>query len=378
MRSNRETLLCRYFYDPLDRLTTCTPSKEASTQRFYLKDRLATEIQGTVQRSIVQHEDHLLAQQTRQSGKAETAMLATDQQRSVLNVLATVRPNLLAYTPYGHRPTENGLLSLLGFNGERSDPVTGHYLLGNGYRAFNPVLMRFNSPDSWSPFGVGGLNAYAYCEGSPINRWDSTGHNWKFVRANLNKIASMSKPVQSTRAPHKSRSGPMKNIHRVGEGAISFEDVYKGGRRLNFFAHGSKPLPGQSSEIGVNGVRWGAKRLYSEAQKQGIDFDQFDSVRVLACYSGNGGENSFAANLGRLTKKQTKGYIGTVRNWQNTFDPREQIDAYYKKFKNEANQFYNEDYPDINLSIYKYNPFDPRGQTHDYFTYNFLSIRFSQ
>ncbi|MFF1916268.1 RHS repeat-associated core domain-containing protein [Streptomyces sp. NPDC058239] len=71
---------------------------------------------------------------------------------------------------------EAGLVSLLGFNGERPDPVTGHYLLGNGYRAFNPVLMRFPSPDSWSPFGEGGLNSYAYCLGDPVNRVDPTGH----------------------------------------------------------------------------------------------------------------------------------------------------------------------------------------------------------
>ena len=49
-------------------------------------------------------------------------------------------------------------------------------MLGNGYRAFNPVLMRFNSPDSWSPFGEGGLNAYVYCIGDPVNRDDPTGH----------------------------------------------------------------------------------------------------------------------------------------------------------------------------------------------------------
>jgi RHS repeat-associated protein len=93
-----------------------------------------------------------------------------------LNALDATQPHPLTYTPYGHRPAENGLLSLLGFNGERPDPVTGHYLLGNGYRAFNPVLMRFNSPDSWSPFGEGGLNAYAYCQGDPTNRVDPTGH----------------------------------------------------------------------------------------------------------------------------------------------------------------------------------------------------------
>ncbi|WP_242070862.1 RHS repeat-associated core domain-containing protein [Pseudomonas mohnii] len=176
MQSNRETVLCHYHYDPLDRLVASTPLAQANTQRFYLKDRLATEIQGAVQRSIMQHEDQLLAQHQYQSGNVQARLLATDQQRSVLNVLDPTRRTSFTYTPYGHRPMGNGLLSLLGFNGERPDLVTGHYLLGNGYRAFNPVLMRFNSPDSWSPFGAGGLNTYAYCAGDPMNFADPTGH----------------------------------------------------------------------------------------------------------------------------------------------------------------------------------------------------------
>ncbi|MCL6705190.1 RHS repeat-associated core domain-containing protein [Pseudomonas sp. T1.Ur] len=176
MSYTTETLLCGYHYDPLDRLADCTPSSQDRTQRFYLKERLTSEIQGSVQRSIFQQDDQLLAQQQRQDDAVETTLLATDQQRSVLRALDATQPHPLAYTPYGHRAPENGLLSLLGFNGERPDPVTGHYLLGNGYRAFNPVLMRFNSPDSLSPFGKGGLNAYSYCVGDPINRQDPTGH----------------------------------------------------------------------------------------------------------------------------------------------------------------------------------------------------------
>ena len=35
--------------------------------------------------------------------------------------------------------------------------------------------MRFNSPDSLSPFSVGGKNAYAYCGGDPVNRSDPNG-----------------------------------------------------------------------------------------------------------------------------------------------------------------------------------------------------------
>lgn len=177
MQSSRETLLCHYHYDPLDQLTASSPAKQATTQRFYLKDRLATEIQGTTQRSIIQHDDQLVAQQQRQNSNVETRLLATDQQRSVLNALDSNRPHPLAFPPYGHCAPQYGLLSLLSFNGERPDPITGHYLLGKGYRAFNPVLMRFNSPDSWSPFGEGGLNAYAYCIGDPVNRLDPSGHS---------------------------------------------------------------------------------------------------------------------------------------------------------------------------------------------------------
>ncbi|MCE5978270.1 RHS repeat-associated core domain-containing protein [Pseudomonas sp. JR33AA] len=55
------------------------------------------------------------------------------------------------------------------------DHLTGCYHLGNGRRTYNPVLMRFHSADSLSPFSDGGLNAYAYCAGDPINRVDPSG-----------------------------------------------------------------------------------------------------------------------------------------------------------------------------------------------------------
>jgi RHS repeat-associated protein len=66
--------------------------------------------------------------------------------------------------------------SLAGFNGQRPDPVSGHSHLGNGYRAYTPVLGRFTAPDSMSPFGAGGINPYAYCAGDPVNRADPSGH----------------------------------------------------------------------------------------------------------------------------------------------------------------------------------------------------------
>lgn len=170
------TLLCRYRYDAQDRLTASESAGRTDVQCFYQKSRLATEIQGSVTRIIFQQGDLLLAQAQVESADTIINLLATDSKRSVLNNSGSSGPEPKAYTPYGHHLAEVSAASLMGFNGERCDPVTGHYLLGNGYRAFNPVLMRFNSPDSLSPFDEGGLNAYAYCQGDPVNFNDPTGH----------------------------------------------------------------------------------------------------------------------------------------------------------------------------------------------------------
>ena len=159
-----------YHYDPLDRLI-----QTAGIQRFYNQSRMTTEIDGTRRFSVFQQGGQLLGQRRHDRTKDECHLLGTDLQQSVLHAVGADKHHSMAYNAYGHRPVENGLISVLGFNGERPDPATGHYLLGNGYRAFNPVMMRFNSPDSWSPFGRGGINAYVYCLNDPINRRDTDG-----------------------------------------------------------------------------------------------------------------------------------------------------------------------------------------------------------
>ncbi|WP_236039915.1 RHS repeat-associated core domain-containing protein [Pseudomonas ogarae] len=176
MSTSSMKILCRYQYDPLDRLTGLRPAEHVGTQRFYQTDDLVNEIEGQIQLTILRHEAQPLAQRLSIANVAETTLLATDQQHSVLQTLTATDTRRLVYTAYGHQPAESGLSSLLGFNGERPDPITGHYLLGQGNRAFNPVLMRFNSPDELSPFGDGGINPYAYCGGDPVNRYDPSGN----------------------------------------------------------------------------------------------------------------------------------------------------------------------------------------------------------
>ena len=105
-----------------------------------------------------------------------TVLLATDSSQSIIAEVADGKTNAIAYSAYGEQSAQQEVATGLGFNGQLREARLGWYLLGNGYRAYNPRLMRFHSPDSWSPFGRGGLNPYMYCVGDPVNRSDPTGH----------------------------------------------------------------------------------------------------------------------------------------------------------------------------------------------------------
>jgi len=209
-------VLCRYQYDPMGRIAGCSPAGADSVRQFYQKSHLATEIQGQSRRALFQADDQLLAQQVSENTSSSTALLATDQQRSVLHQVTGNQQTSRAYTVYGFSPAH---LNLPGFNGAQRDTITGHYLLGNGYRAFNPVLMRFNSADSLSPFGEGGLNAYAYCVGDPVNRVDPTGHMNVRMHVAIFKASKLPrlpyKQTARTRHPITSTSNPTVEVGMI-------------------------------------------------------------------------------------------------------------------------------------------------------------------
>lgn len=106
---------------------------------------------------------------------SRTLLLASDLQQSVLNELDLRGPNPFAYSPYGVQSGVSQASTHLGFNGQFKERSTGRYHLGNGYRVYNPALMRFQSPDRSSPFGKGGVNVYVYCSGDPVNFTDPSG-----------------------------------------------------------------------------------------------------------------------------------------------------------------------------------------------------------
>ncbi|WP_353233083.1 RHS repeat-associated core domain-containing protein [Pseudomonas helleri] len=159
-------------YDPLDRYIAFTRSDEPVGLRFYQRDQWVTAIQGNVATSLLRTNHQALAQRD----STGATLFATDLPGSAISLVKPLHPvNNVVYSPYGYSRSLDSTGALVGFNGELPEAITGHYLLGNGHRAYNPVLMRFNSPDSLSPFAKGGINAYAFCSGDPVNRQDPTG-----------------------------------------------------------------------------------------------------------------------------------------------------------------------------------------------------------
>lgn len=129
------------------------------------------------------------------TGGSAASLLAVESSGSVLQDCQLDNAQGFSYTPYGQRSAGDSRVTRMGFNGEYLMPSVSMYLLGNGYRAFNPVLMRFHSPDSFSPFRV--INAYAYCGGDPVNNLDPDGHIERKHLAKLNANIKIIKNVQS-------------------------------------------------------------------------------------------------------------------------------------------------------------------------------------
>lgn len=230
-----------YRYDPLDRLIS-----DNSTQLFYNGDRIATELNSSKAIVFFCHERTPLAEIPIGS---EATLHALDLKSSILKSISAFESQAWSYTPYGYRVAVScgGITGLLGFNGERADLVTGHYLLGQGYRAYNPVLMRFNSPDNLSPFGKGSINSYSFCEDDPVNNADPDAHFSQFWRVIRDAIASkrIFNTVARTRAVASPEAATPLGLFSKVEGAPHVTETilsHLDGRDLASFSATSKVL----------------------------------------------------------------------------------------------------------------------------------------
>ena len=139
---------------------------------FYQQNAVQTVLHPDGDTTLLRALDTPLAEHC-SGARSQSLVLGCDQQGSPMNVMSANASRTGRYTPYGLEAT---LPSATGFTGQLKAWSLPGYFLGSGYRFFNTVLMRFHSPDSFSPFAAGGINAYMYCGGDPVNRIDPSGH----------------------------------------------------------------------------------------------------------------------------------------------------------------------------------------------------------
>ncbi|WP_313740647.1 RHS repeat-associated core domain-containing protein [Pseudomonas sp.] len=229
-----------------------------------------------------------------------------------------------AYTPYGF---SNGKSARFKFKGEYFNDHSQCYPLGAGRRSYSPVLMRFLSADVFSPFGMGGINAYAFVKGDPINLSDPSG----------NAPHPTPRPVFYYR-------GPIQVVDRM---RVFYTEPEPGRQVLNIGAHGA---PGR---IRISIFKLKASAVVDALRRKGIEVAGKE-VHVLACHSADrteGGGPSFIEQMAAFTKAPVTGYRGVL--WVDDNAPalvNGTFDNYWFKIIDQM------DHADPNYALFDYRP----------------------
>ncbi|WP_372028203.1 RHS repeat-associated core domain-containing protein [Pseudomonas kurunegalensis] len=154
---------------------------------FYAGDNMVCQL-GEREARLMRAGDYLVAQ-----SRVGITLLQVEMENTIMASRAGEYLELQSYSPYGFSPVRH-LAPIVQFNGEWRDSLTGNYPLGQGHRSFSSRIGRFVSPDQLSPFGKGGVNAYAYCSGDPVNRIDPSG------KINFSKLFRRSQKTGLTKA----------------------------------------------------------------------------------------------------------------------------------------------------------------------------------
>ncbi|MGH8463452.1 MAG: RHS repeat-associated core domain-containing protein [Pseudomonas sp.] len=240
---------------------------------------------------------------------------------------------------------ENG--ARFGYAGQLHENDAQWQFLGNGYRIYNPALMRFHSPDTMSPFGKGGINAHAYCTGDPVNCADPAGHFMVPILALMGLGALAMGSVATVKGARGDPEGAalfgaiagglglaaglfggvrafssMRVAHRA-----TATVTFKSGMGLSGevivrhrYAHGgiSKSILIHGRQDG-GGVRWGkelldGRGLVEKLKSTGSGKAPFDYIELNTCFGAGDLAQTVADGLG----KTTYAYTGVTKGgWAN-------------------------------------------------------------
>nr|WP_241493793.1 RHS repeat-associated core domain-containing protein [Enterobacter cancerogenus] len=284
-----------YGYDALNRLVRQDIRDTDSRQLYYRDNERVSEIrlhENQIIRLIKSGHTCLGV-----SDDSRVTLTASDRNDSLLwsRDSSQKEGNLHAWSPYGSgNPTD----LLPGFDGERADPVSGTYHLGNGYRAYNPVLMRFNCPDNLSPFGAGGINPYAYCAGDPINQTDPSGHiSWQGILGIVTGVIGIGLAIFTAGASVAAASGVLAAISAAsvpslvvgGLGVVADATAIASGATEDVNPQASSILGWISLGTGLVGAFEGGARLtYKGAMRASAGIRQRAATILEVGLSGRG------------------------------------------------------------------------------------------
>lgn len=263
---------------------------DKTTHFFLQQGKVHTALSGTSAMVCVRAQPEIVAETRLEQESTRTALLATDGVQTVVVVKSQAQGESVAYNAYGyhtphdippHRPAFNGHLL-----------VNSQYLLGNGYRSYNPALMRFHSPDSFSPFGAGGLNCYAYCMDDPVNFSDPDGHSPR-LRSNslpgLKSEAKMNRIVSGRveKRPRRSSEGYYMSSSLMDE---TVQDILNGQPGWNTsgapvqgsLQRGQASSSGQVKSSSMAGMRAGKGTVASDSwiyRRQKLDNTDIEELR---------------------------------------------------------------------------------------------------
>ena len=271
-------------------------------QIFYCGNQYATKIETDSRTSVFRLQQITLAV-CRDS--LPVKLQAVDSQCSALGSLSPDHFEPMVFSPYG---STYAYIDTTGFKGEPIDTTTGNYLLGNGHRAYSPVNQRFNCPDSYSPFSLGGLNCYVFVGNDPINSHDPTGrfvgHANPFMVA-ARAMTSLKNQLTKLFFPSSQFFGG-KGRKVDGIVAFSADSLSGGSSRVYIYGHGGPDyINGESRS-------YDGPALYRLFENNGIPLNGRETF-LLACRSAAMDPSSGLALNQSLANKTGAASIGFQR-----------------------------------------------------------------
>lgn len=195
---------------------------------------------------------------------------------------------------------------------KRADIAEGSYQVGASSERIKTTAIRDEKTGDWFHYDAAKDRAY----GQKINNFSVQAPS----PVSTNASAPSSPPNridQSLGADNRLKVNPMKDLRMIANEIHTYVDNYKNLDRLNIVAHGRPrgfvdKVLARGTEVVIDNKLYSAKELISLLQAKGVNPSNYNNIRLLICYSGEGGSHSFGRLLQQEIRRPVKAFEGEV------------------------------------------------------------------